>query len=125
MVECRICKQHKAQEDFVKNASYTSGYATLCKKCNADRAKAFRQAQPHKWKGWKYGVTPEQIKELLESQTQCAICESKERLVIDHDHKTNKIRGILCDGCNKGLGCFKDSPYDLYSAAQYLEKHRG
>ena len=45
--------------------------------------------------------------------------------VIDHNHKTNKIRGLLCPTCNSGLGMFQDSTSVLYRAAEYLSKNRG
>lgn len=55
----------------------------------------------------------------------CAICESKNiggwRLGIDHDHKTGKVRGLLCNPCNAGLGNFRDKIQTLYRAADYLE----
>jgi len=51
---------------------------------------------------------------------RCVICYSKENLVIDHSHRTGKIRGVLCDHCNKGLGFFKDNPTSLLRAADYL-----
>lgn len=48
------------------------------------------------------------------------ICGSEEKLVVDHDHKKNKIRGMLCNHCNRGLGHFRDDPMLLEFAAQYL-----
>lgn len=59
----------------------------------------------------------------------CAICKEPQsvllkgelkRLAVDHCHKTKKIRGLLCDNCNKGLGLFKDKPELLNSASEYL-----
>ncbi len=54
----------------------------------------------------------------------CFICgdvlaESK-GVHVDHDHRTNEIRGLLCQGCNKGLGMFRDDPMLLIRAANYL-----
>lgn len=51
---------------------------------------------------------------------ECAICDSAEPLVVDHDHKTGAIRGMLCNHCNRGLGHFKDDPILLELAANYL-----
>jgi hypothetical protein len=59
----------------------------------------------------------------------CAICEKKEtrkykgkiiRLSIDHNHKTGEIRGLLCHGCNVGIGHFSDSIEFLLKAINYL-----
>lgn len=56
---------------------------------------------------------------------RCAICENElpeeaSKAHVDHCHKTNKIRGILCFNCNVGLGHFKDNPNYLERAINYL-----
>jgi hypothetical protein len=43
-------------------------------------------------------------------------------VAVDHCHTTGKIRGLLCNGCNKGLGLFLDSTKLLQNAKEYLEK---
>lgn len=56
---------------------------------------------------------------------RCAICDTFKEplsLCVDHNHVTGKVRGLLCNGCNTGLGFFKDSPDALESALQYLEE---
>jgi hypothetical protein len=60
------------------------------------------------------------LKELKATVTQCVICGSQEKLVVDHSHKTGNIRGLLCNHCNRGLGHFRDDPMLLEFAAQYL-----
>ena len=58
---------------------------------------------------------------------KCGICgqERGERNhALDHDHKTNKLRGILCHKCNVGLGYFADDINRLRSAIAYLERHK-
>jgi antitoxin component HigA of HigAB toxin-antitoxin module len=72
---------------------------------------------------WKRNITLEQYEQLLKlSNNACEICSSKEDLVIDHCHTTNKIRGILCWSCNVALGHFKDNMNNLKNAQDYLCK---
>lgn len=74
----------------------------------------------------KYNITIQDLRNMYEKQNhRCAICkipeiECKQFLHVDHDHNTGKIRGLLCYGCNSGLGGFKDSPNFLMSAVTYL-----
>jgi hypothetical protein len=50
----------------------------------------------------------------------CEICGEADRLVIDHDHRTGKLRGLLCYRHNSGIGLFRDNPELLEKAASYL-----
>jgi|SRR6266702_756529 len=82
-----------------------------------------------------YDLTKEKFEALYRQQNGlCAICGKPEdetykglsrSLSVDHDHITGKIRGLLCSGCNQGLGKFSDNPETLRSAALYLEAHFG
>ena len=54
---------------------------------------------------------------------KCEVCGSSNRICFDHDHKTNKFRGWICNGCNSALGHVKDSLITLYKLAAYLEAH--
>lgn len=72
-----------------------------------------------------YGLTSKDYVEILEIQGGvCAICRKvnrrERRLVLDHDHATGRVRGLLCDDCNLGLGRFKDSPETMVAAIAYL-----
>jgi len=76
----------------------------------------------------KYGISDEDFQEILESQQgKCAICGTTifngkdTKPNIDHDHKTGKIRGLLCFSCNIALGCFGEDKEVLRSALEYLE----
>jgi hypothetical protein len=59
------------------------------------------------------------------SDGTCGICGCvpKEKLALDHDHSTGKIRGLLCMACNTALGKFKDDTSILQRAIEYLRKH--
>lgn len=54
-----------------------------------------------------YGLTLEEVVD-LELIDRCENCGSAHRLCVDHDHKTGRVRGILCHGCNVALGAAKD-----------------
>lgn len=72
-----------------------------------------------------YGITVDQYNEMLVKQNGvCAICREKSQktLDVDHCHKTNQVRGLLCNRCNTGLGNYKDDAVRLRAAAEYLER---
>ena len=71
-----------------------------------------------------YGLTEIEFNSLAEKQQYlCAICRIRPlRLFVDHDHKTNKVRGLLCSQCNVGIGFLKENPEIFKSAIIYLEK---
>ena len=71
----------------------------------------------------RYGLTIEHYDALSSAQNGlCAICEKAHELVVDHNHETGAIRGLLCSQCNKGLGHFGDSAKTIENAARYLTK---
>ena len=74
-----------------------------------------------------HGITRNEVEQLLSGQSnKCAICAKtifmggKAGAHFDHDHLTNKYRGILCNNCNIGLGQFKDDITILFNAINYL-----
>jgi hypothetical protein len=80
------------------------------------------------WKR-KYGISGEDYEAFLKSQNGvCAICSTHnvggrhKFFHVDHNHKTRKVRGLLCSNCNRGLGLFKDDPKVLKKAIEYLNK---
>ena len=76
----------------------------------------------------KFGINSNDYKELnLLQKGLCAICKKTSKffnLAVDHDHNTGKIRGLLCENCNRALGLFYDSPEFLINAAKYVEIDR-
>lgn len=75
-----------------------------------------------------YGISKERLLEMRDEQNDCcAICgESQDnltrRLSVDHCHKTNKVRGLLCDKCNRGIGGMEDNVEILASSISYLQQ---
>jgi len=73
-----------------------------------------------------YGVTVNDYLIMLKDQNyQCAICSTpdptpKKYFSVDHCHKTDKVRGLLCNTCNTGLGMFRDNELSLFKARNYL-----
>ena len=100
--------------------------------------KEWREAHPDLTQRYKrtsnlrrlYGLSIEQFEAMREEQANlCLICSCEmehtmnpgmNNIHIDHDHATGEVRGLLCGNCNNGLGCFKDNPEFLVSAAAYL-----
>ena len=93
-----------------------------------DLTKLLERYQPKKptYKG--PHLTDAEYNVLLERQGgSCAICgeKSRDRLVVDHDHETGAVRGLLCSHCNLGLGLCRDNPVRINAAVAYLDKMRG
>jgi hypothetical protein len=77
----------------------------------------------------KYGLTLAQFDAMLKNQGGgCAICghsdmsDPKVFPIVDHNHETGAVRGLLCAPCNKGLGLFRDCVYTLFAAANYVQE---
>jgi hypothetical protein len=73
----------------------------------------------------RYGISEADVAAMIEAQGGvCGICEGPlDRPHVDHDHKTGKVRGILCFNCNAGLGKFQDDIEIVSLAMEYLLKH--
>lgn len=111
-------KEHKALSTYCKDCDRVRKTLSARERFK-DREK--RKRESHRQKLWQYGLTQQQYDQLLlESNHSCSICQDTKNLVIDHCHKTNKVRGILCWSCNVALGHFKDSKERLSNALTYL-----
>ena len=108
---CSDCKEDKLLEEFPRDKSRKYGRQYICKPCSHKRNRK-----------QKYGLTDEEFTSMVESTPHCPICGSEEPLVIDHDHSTGKVRGLICDSCNLGLGKFMDNIQSLKNAIKYLEQ---
>ena len=118
---CRFCGQEKELNAFPKNGKYFRYDCLTC--ANKRRAKRpFKYPSSQYYRKSKYGLSEEAYQDMIRRQQgACACCHEVKRLVIDHDHDTGKIRGLLCSTCNTGLGHFSDSLDKLQKAIVYLE----
>ena len=132
MLKCTKCKQEKHQtiEFFPPNKKKRNGLDSWCRICRGTYRSEIRRGI------YRNMIDDESLKTVLATTICCIICGDGGSLVVDHDHRENTIRGILCNRCNKGLGLFRDDPdlleyariYLLASkndpeAAEYVNKH--
>jgi hypothetical protein len=79
----------------------------------------------------KYNLSIEEFDKMFETQNfKCAICSNthsygrRNTLHVDHCHETGKVRGLLCNNCNAGMGLLQDNIENLKKAIEYLEKSK-
>lgn len=141
---CSCCKVEKALEEFHKSKRHALGRKLECAKCTNEYLKNkyhtstklksdFKQKRIDSYYKRKYNISfNDYLIRCNMSDFRCNICTvkkipagtskkgSKDVLVLDHCHVTNKIRGVLCQNCNQALGLFKDNINTLTQAHLYL-----
>jgi RNA polymerase subunit RPABC4/transcription elongation factor Spt4 len=143
---CPTCKQEKLASSFFP--SRLKGNAVYCRACakdnrreydrkNKTRRQMLCRARYQKNKleiiARKYGLTREQYQRMIQLQkNKCAICGQPEThkykgvvvpLSVDHDHKTGRVRELLCRNCNTVVGMSEENLAVLRKAIVYLKKH--
>lgn len=138
---CSICKQEKPLTAFKRGVAYQYGYRPQCLACyqdkyrEADRGRLSRknrnetpESRRRRRVRHMYRISTEDYQRLFQDQEGlCWICQrpsERRRLLIDHDHSTGAVRGLLCPSCNTGLGYFRDDPARLARAIDYLSRSR-
>jgi DNA-directed RNA polymerase subunit RPC12/RpoP len=132
--KCPKCRERKERSEYWNDASRPDGITAYCKPCKANVtnmhiSKNFEYYK-NSWKTYnlkkKYDLSMEQFEKMLETQDyKCSICKKslEKYSAVDHDHKTGKVRGILCRKCNLGLGAAKDNTEILKNMINYLENY--
>ncbi len=128
MKTCTTCQENKELTAFKKRKS--GKLYTRCRACCYADDLVWRSKNKGRYKSGqlqaKYGISLEQYNEMLVTQGGCcASCKQdqssfKIMLAVDHDHKTDRVRGLLCDACNKAVGYLRDNPTFADGIAAYL-----
>ena len=144
---CKKCNTVKSVTEFHKSKRHMNGIKNECAKCTNEYLRKHyiknksrynqRSQEAHYLR--KYNLKYSEYLDLCEKVNyQCEICfKSGEPaksgrgkksinnvLVVDHDHNTGQVRGILCQDCNRGLGLFKDNAKVLIKASEYVLKDK-
>jgi len=145
---CPKCKQIKSIDEFYKNSRRKDGHGSWCKLCKNKQADKYNKIYRNERNTWlkeyrkrperlkqslnyylkrKYGITFDEYDKLLKQQNNCCIIcgkhqiELKNRLSVDHNHKTGDVRGLLCVSCNSLIGNAKENIQILKNAIEYLK----
>jgi len=146
---CTKCLTEQDISNFPKHKKYRGGHSTWCRKClsvqstnwaknNREKARIIEQKTRAKhpftrvnakFKA-RYGITLAEYEKMsIRQQDKCLICDKHKsankngKLFVDHCHSTMKVRGLLCDDCNKGIGLFRDDPSLMLKAMEYLKSN--
>jgi len=143
MKECKSCNTRKLITEFYKDSYSKDLHSTQCKVCRDIRSISYSKERKAKDPIFKkksqlascmarrkklYGVGAKEYQEMLEKQNfSCYTCKThikdqKKDMAVDHCHKTQKVRGLLCDSCNRAIGLLKDSVEIAINIAEYLKK---
>lgn len=144
-LRCGHCKHDKPDTDFHRAPLNTGrrGRTSWCKLCtneqNRDRKRLQRKSGvipsapiPDYHRDYHlrntYGLVSADVDDMLAAQGGCAVCGAaepgtKSGWCVDHDHKTGRVRAILCNGCNAGMGLMGDDTDRVRRAYEYLAWH--
>lgn len=133
--KCKACNYLKLKEWRAKNRLKVNESNKAYKKRHPEQTRQHRLKHSkiyYKKTGWKkrilkrYGISYTTFESMkLEQKNKCAICDKEEvELHIDHCHKTGKIRGLLCQKCNTGIGLLGDDLLILNKAVKYLNEKK-
>lgn len=112
---CSKCKKILNKHTAYKTLDKRDGkYYFKCKSCSIQSYKNWYRKQ-------KYNLTEREYSKLI--KRKCNICNGTNRMCIDHCHKTNEVRGVLCTACNFGIGLFKNNWRILLKASNYIKEY--
>lgn len=135
--KCSKCGEIKLLKEFNKRSASSDGLTSQCRCCLNTKAMQVRANKPNRTRGYnlksRFNISIDDYNKMfLKQRGVCKICGNPETqtdkkgklkwLVVDHNHDTGEIRGLLCSACNKGIGLLGDSIPTLESAVKYLKE---
>jgi hypothetical protein len=141
MKVCTVCKELKDFNEYHNSSVTKDGKGYRCKICDNNARKSYRENNKErfavsarkKYLKHRYNLSVEDYTVMLEKQNNsCAICNVTSNKItnndcnfaVDHCHETGKIRGLLCNQCNRALGMFLDRVDILEKATAYLKSYK-
>jgi hypothetical protein len=132
---CNKCNINKIIDCFSRHSPSRLEKRKYCKKCATQATTAYELRHPNRELTYRLNKNFSMSKEeydiiLINQNNKCATCEkmfdnsNASKICVDHDHKTNKVRGLLCFNCNTTLGKVHDNIRTLTNMIKYLEKNR-
>lgn len=127
---CKDCTRVKQAEwrkaNPEKARSYMKKYRESERGRRARQARTERDREANRWGHIqrRYGLTQDDYTRMYEEQgSRCPLClEEQEILYVDHCHQTGRVRGLVCDRCNRALGALRDDADIAERAAAYLRR---
>jgi hypothetical protein len=124
---CGKCKEMKPVSDFGKHTRAKFGLGCWCKNCRPiDTRVGGGKHRTSRTQSFVYALGS--YEEMYKRQNgKCAICgrdNNGKRFAVDHNHENGVVRGLLCVGCNLGIGNLQDNVSNLINAAKYLIRSR-
>jgi hypothetical protein len=134
MKRCTKCGKKQPKSEFNKCETAKDGLHSNCRTCRIKVNAIYNHTHKKHHRDYhfkvKYGLKYKNILDMLRIQKRlCPICNTKmhmrekngDRAVVDHNHKTGVVRGIICSNCNQMLGKAKDNIWTLHEAIKYLQ----
>lgn len=124
---CSCCKIEKSITEFYNDKKAKDGLTSQCKTCRIPYSRGHRKKQYNL--ATRYGMSLKEYNDLcIKQNKKCVICDDEcSDLVVDHNHITGKVRGLLCKKCNLFLGVINDNPEKVRNIVaniiEYIKTH--
>lgn len=143
MKKCTVCKKELPYTEYHRSKVTKDGYGYRCRACDKkarhkyreENKERFREISRRKQLKHRYGLSIEEYNAILKRQGGCcAVCGTDTNnymtgntevanFAVDHCHSTGKVRGLLCNQCNRAIGMLGDTPESVLRAYEYLKKN--